>query len=379
MAGTDSGFSHFLPLLRPLDEEQARLVEILVAARGSEVSFEELRRQGIENPAVLAYELEIAGLPITHVQRQRAGGRASVVGLRLDATQPLEIPAPERPRYPEPPDAGAAAGAAAGAGAGGGGAAARRAGPRPPRDLAPGIAFALAALVLTVIVIALASGTGSDAGKGRKGGLARDDSHATGLTPAPNASTAPPSSAAARAHRKPSHASRPAPAPPLSPAARLQQAGHVLLAEGRYAAAIPQLRAAINASGESATSCSEPNTPACVAYAEALYDYGRALRLDNAHAAAEAVLRERRRIDSQQQAVQHELGLNRRQRGSAPTSRHPAHTRTPRATPAPKPAPTPHPITGGAPAPAPGASGTHAPASDSEGAGHSAPGGSTAQ
>ena len=102
MAATDSGFSEYLPLVRPLDEEQARLVEILVAARGSEVSFEELRSQGIENPAVLAYELEIAGLPISHVQGQSAGGRASAVGLRLDATLPLEIPSTGR--LPQPGD-----------------------------------------------------------------------------------------------------------------------------------------------------------------------------------------------------------------------------------------------------------------------------------
>jgi hypothetical protein len=100
-----------------------------------------------------------------------------------------------------------------------------------------------------------------------------------------------------------------------------------------------------------------------VAYAEALYDLGRALRLDNANAAAGAVLRERLRIDSQRSAVQHEIGLNRRPRRSAPASRPPAHAKTPHATPTPaptttpkrtpSPAPTAHPITGGAAAPAP--------------------------
>jgi hypothetical protein len=41
--------------LRPLDEQQARLVERLRAARGEPVSFDELRSEGIENPALLCY------------------------------------------------------------------------------------------------------------------------------------------------------------------------------------------------------------------------------------------------------------------------------------------------------------------------------------
>ncbi len=99
-----------------------------------------------------------------------------------------------------------------------------------------------------------------------------------------------------------------------------------------------------------------------MAYAEALYDLGRALRLDNANAAAGAVLRERLRIDSQRSAVQHEIGLNRHRHANAPASRQPAHAKTPHTTPTtptttpkrtPSAAPKAHPITGGAAAPAP--------------------------
>ncbi len=364
MAATDSGFNEYLPLVRPLDEEQARLVEILVAARGSEVSFEELRSRGIENPAVLAYELEIAGLPISHVQGRRAGGRASAVGLRLDATLPLEVPPQESSRKREPPQDGSAAGADA---AGNGGARRRTAAaPRPPRELASWIATGVAALVLIIIVVALASGSGSGSGKGRHVVSALAGSAAV-HSGQPASASVPAASAPAKPAHKSSHHTHPAtpvaPPPPLSHAAQLQQAGHVLLAEGRYSAAIPELRAAISAGGESAANCSEPTTPGCVAYAEALYDLGRALRLDNANAAAGAVLRERLRIDSQRSAVQHEIGLNHRPHTSAPASRPPAHAKTPHATPSPaptstpkrtpSPAPTAHPITGGAAAPAP--------------------------
>ena len=162
MAATDSGFSEYLPLVRPLDEEQARLVEILVAARGSEVSFEELRRRGIENPAVLAYELEIAGLPIAHVQRMRPGA----------ARARSACGSTPRCRWRSPPRKNAQSRAATrasrwtgveagNAGHAGNGAAASSIAPRPRRDLLPGIAIGLAAFVLVVIIVALASGTGS--------------------------------------------------------------------------------------------------------------------------------------------------------------------------------------------------------------------------
>jgi len=387
MAATDSGFSEGLPLVRPLDEEQARLVEILLAAGGSVVSFEELRAQGFENPAVLAYELEIAGLAITHVQRLRPGGRATSVGLRLDATLPLEVPSQEPAREREPL-AGMPPGASE-ALAGGDGARprVRRAGSAAPLGPRSGLLSALTAVVsavaLVVLVVTVMGGTGSPGKTHAKLPLA--GSGAGRATSTSSASAAARRSAAGRTARRASHASRgkgssEAQAPPLSRAARLQQAGHLLLAEGRYAAAIPELRAAISASGESARGCSEPSTPGCVAYAEALYDLGRALRLDNAPAAAGAILRERLRIDSQREAVRHELGLNRRRHASPPASRRPAHVRTRRGTAAPPPPAKHHPYTGGASAPVqtqPEA-GTGPPTSPSAGSEGSSPGGSTA-
>jgi tetratricopeptide (TPR) repeat protein len=68
--------------IEPRDDQQARLIERLQAAGGEPVDFEELRAIGIEHPAVLSYELEVAGLPI--VQARDATRRT----LALD--QPLE-------------------------------------------------------------------------------------------------------------------------------------------------------------------------------------------------------------------------------------------------------------------------------------------------
>jgi hypothetical protein len=48
-----------------LDQQQALLVDRLREADGAPVTFEELRRIGIENPALLCYELAAVGLPVT--------------------------------------------------------------------------------------------------------------------------------------------------------------------------------------------------------------------------------------------------------------------------------------------------------------------------
>src|SRR5262249_13460430 len=70
------------------------------------------------------------------------------------------------------------------------------------------------------------------------------------------------------------------PAAVYSSAATLQAQGHRLLDEGRYAAAIGDLHAALAASGQSAARCGAPGSEACLTYAYALYDLGRALRLN---------------------------------------------------------------------------------------------------
>jgi len=94
-------------------------------------------------------------------------------------------------------------------------------------------------------------------------------------------------------------------------AAALQATGHQQLADGRYGEAIGSLLAAIRASGQSPSGCTEPTTEACLTFAYALYDLGRALRLDGNPTAAVPVLRERLRIDNQRPVVEQELQLAR--------------------------------------------------------------------
>jgi hypothetical protein len=106
--------------------------------------------------------------------------------------------------------------------------------------------------------------------------------------------------------------SRPTPAPSRSAPAgeprQLEAEGHQLLGEERYVAAIAHLRAAVAKSGESAARCVEPNTEACLTYAYALFDLGRALRLHGDRSGAVAALGERLLINDQRGAVQEELG-----------------------------------------------------------------------
>ena len=346
MGATESQSGESFPLVRPLDDEQARLVEILRSAAGNDVSFEELRRRGIENPAVLAYELEIAGLPISHVHRPRPGGGPTSVGLRLDATVDATLDA-GRHRRGVHHARGDLAGAADSH---------RRSGPRerPRPGLLPVAVTAVAAFVLIVLVVALIDGTGNGGGTNQPAKLALEGSHATPSAPATHQGPAAPPPASHARHHPPrsSRAGRTEPAAPLSPAAKLALAGGQLLQEGRYAAAIPELRSALSASGESASSCTVPTGAGCVAYAEALYDLGRALRLDNAPAAAGAVLRARLQIDTQRAAVRHELGLNSKPQTRAPATRRSTHTTRPHGRTTTPAAPAkPQPNTGGAAAP----------------------------
>jgi hypothetical protein len=96
--------------------------------------------------------------------------------------------------------------------------------------------------------------------------------------------------------------------------AALEAEGHQLLGEERYTAAIGDLRRAVAASGESSARCAAPESEACLTYAYALFDLGRALRLNGDRSGAIAILSERLRINNQRAAVQEEL--NRATEGS---------------------------------------------------------------
>jgi tetratricopeptide (TPR) repeat protein len=145
-------------------------------------------------------------------------------------------------------------------------------------------------------------------------------------SPAPPVSTvtrsaAPPAASQSPPSQQPSSpraSQTPPPTPQAGPqaespavAAELQARGHQLLAAGSYASAVPALAAALRASGQSLAQCVEPASEACLTFAYALYDLGRALRLEGRHGEAVSVLSQRLRIDNQRPVVQRELELAR--------------------------------------------------------------------
>jgi len=284
--------------MKPRDELQARVIERLRAAHGAPVSFAELRGMGIENPALLGYELAAAGLPIE--QARETGGGA----LTLD-------PPPEQPEGDERPAADSSGAPVRGL----------RSLPRVhlrlPSGLHPsraGVVATVALIAVLAVVLALAlSGhhartTRLTADHQRQGSNRSPGSNARHLAPRVTSTptrevtrTAPP----APAQRAPSVAVSPA------AAASLEAEGHEMLAQGRYAQAIGALRGAIEASGGSVARCGEPTSEACLTYAYALYDLGSALRLDGDPSAAIPVLSKRLLINNQRAAVQVQLELAR--------------------------------------------------------------------
>ncbi len=195
----------------PADEQQAELVERLRAACGAPVSFQELRADGIEHPAILSYELELVGMPVARPHRWKAPGRFAAAGLRIeesDAAPTLELgtPAHARPRF-------------------------------------AGAAHRAALVATSALIMALAAGT------------------TLVLVDGPSAPRVSVASARARAERSVVSHARPRPAARTSAvpsvvarapsagasAAQLQAEGHQLLGEARYAAAIGDLRAALAA------------------------------------------------------------------------------------------------------------------------------------
>jgi hypothetical protein len=352
------------------------------------VSFDELRSLGIENPAVLCYELDLIGVPIARVNRYVAG-RAVPVGVRIDESVPADYALePKPPRWqlrlrrppseesqptttrPQPMSSalhlmrrrasevgrlaraqlesaraksahvagaedatlasakgarlasakGASVARAKGATLAGakGASVAREKGASLARAARPivtsagrhkgrtgVIAMAVVAVAVITIVLADQPGGGTSSGVARAGavrhpGGPRVASHraTSRYTPAPSPS-----------------------APPGEPS-QLEAEGHQLLGEERYRAAAADLIAAVGRSGESTARCLEPNTVACLTYAYALFDLGRALRLEGDRSGAVEALSERLRINDQRGAVQEELSKAREGGGtSAPASK----------------------------------------------------------
>jgi hypothetical protein len=315
---------------RELDELQARLVERLRAAGGEPVSFDELRAIGIENPALLCYELAAVGLPVTRTCSPGEGMPALSVRLEPrreeqpdaaatgDSPREPELEAPgapgSHPGSPQGPGVGARAMHASAATALGRLAMlAGRLGTE--HRLRPSRLIAVSALaIVTVAIVAMALGAQGRTVRTESGGARADASRPAPATVARQSPRASPPPAAATAPAPPAQSiGQPQAGEPASPvrAAALEAVGHRLLGEGSYAGAIPQLLAAVRTSGGSLAGCREPASDGCLTFAYALYDLGRALRLQGRHPEAITVLSQRLQIDNQRPVVQRELALAR--------------------------------------------------------------------
>ena len=379
----------------PLDEQQGQLLERLRAAGGAPVSFDELRAVGIENPALLCYELAAVGFPVTRTCSPGEGMPALSVRLEpereprasvqevsnspeaIDAESAIRPRLPPRPRVPprprphprarvpptahevrlprvlgwltrmpdtlrngqrpvevpltgvlawltrasaslhqlrEPLERSLAQSLAWLAAAGywfeqrlrRAGSAVRHA--RPAALIAIG---ALAVTFLAVVAIVLGNQAGNDATRLRAANVRTHSDRKTISTRSAKAGQAvpatPPSASASGVLAQLASGARTRTSPTKAEA--LETEGHQLLAGGNYASAIRQLSAAIETSGQSLGSCTEPASEACLTFAYALYDLGRALRLEGHHSEAITILSERLRIDNQRPTVQHELEL----------------------------------------------------------------------
>jgi hypothetical protein len=271
-----------------LDAQQAMLVEHLRRADGDAVTFEELRGVGIENPALICYELAAVGLPITHTSASAEGMPPLSVRLELEPDDPAGAdPPPVAPR-----------------------ASMRRPRIGPPRRRPVTVVAALVTVVAVAVAITfgeLDHRRASSAGRGRAAAqqLPRA-SHHTAPAQATIKVRQPQPSPPASGVTAPSQ-------PQLSPAiaVSLEAEGHQLLAEGSYPSAAAKLASAVRASRQSLARCREPASDACLTFAYALYDLGRALRLEGHRAEAVAVLNDRLSIDNQRETVQRELDLAR--------------------------------------------------------------------
>ncbi|MGH2902654.1 MAG: hypothetical protein ACRDK7_03565 [Solirubrobacteraceae bacterium] len=300
-----------------LEPQQATLLELLRSAAGAPLSFADLNAAGIEFPASVVSELELAGVAIERCVLQTDG--ASEMGVRLDPSRdphraPADLARQSRAGF-EPaavylrPSAGLVRRLLEGLSPRVVAlrvipSAARRT-PRALRDaldrrwLAPLALLAALGLVIALVLIALPG--------------SRPTSHAR-----VHARPAKPAvSATAHVNAPTRAASRAQPPTPVSPAlaAELQTSGHELLEAGRYAAAIQNLERAVTATGERLDDCLEPVSETCLTYAYALYDLGHALQLSGQPSAAVGILQRRLQIDNQRPVVQSELALARTQVG----------------------------------------------------------------
>lgn len=331
-----------------LEQQQTILLEALRRAEGAPVSHAALRDAGVEFPASVASELELAGIEIEHchltARPGQAGERAPALRLAPSRRQPAtglpfetwsestrslleqDIARSNEALATSAPTAHQDRRTQGKA---------RRAGARAPDTFAPPrppaigasrwlVAGALLAGVLAVIIIASLAG-GAEHGPRLSARLspstssrsshasrvaggsrheASDRSARAGAAAQGGKAKARPTTRAA-----PSRPTRPLPRTPVSAtlATNLEAQGHSLLETGSGSRAIPLLERALAATGERMGACLEPTGVACLEYAYALFDLGRA-RLERGEASAAAAILERRlQIDNQRPIVQAEL------------------------------------------------------------------------
>jgi hypothetical protein len=339
---------------------------------GSEpVSYAELREAGVELPATVISELELAGVRIERCHRKIRGQRR-VVGVRLvmpeagPQSEPPRGPQPEPPPEPEPePEPEPVPGPQRSLSPGRGrarvvaaeqmpasswspirvyrasaprafashalawvtSAGQRAQAARMPsmRMLAP-VALVIAAVIVAVLVLTGASGgsvhrrhlvAARPRSAARAGSSSRSVTRSTHTVTAATSSTPTPTTPTTATTTTPSTTTPSVPSTPVSAAlaTQLESQGHTLLESGQYSGAVPVLRRALAATGEQPGSCLEPSSTACLIYAYALYDLGRALRLSGNSAAAVPVLKARLHIDNQRSTVAAELQAARAQAG----------------------------------------------------------------
>src|SRR5207248_1947582 len=96
------------------DSQQARVLGILARRAGEPVTYDELRAAGIELPASLVSELELAGVEVVRCQTTDTAGRSvravrlpppvtSIAGLQEPAAEPPRSSPPLAPASSKPP------------------------------------------------------------------------------------------------------------------------------------------------------------------------------------------------------------------------------------------------------------------------------------
>jgi hypothetical protein len=290
--------------LAPRDRQQAVVVEMLRRAAGAPVTYAELHDAGIEFPASVVAELELAGVAVERRQVDARGARP-LTGVRLDPERdghstfaggaPENIPAGRRRQRSARPRARAGSAGRAPSG----------------RAIAGWLVGAAAVAVLAAAVAALVPG-------GRPQSHPATPRHAAPYhavaRPRASGSAPPVAGGATGARNRAPQARRPrarlrppTPRPNVAQAVALDLRGHGLLESGRYGAAIPVLRMTLTATGAQLAGCLHPASTACLTYAYALFDLGRALRLSGHPAAAVRLLQARLQIDDQRTVVALEL------------------------------------------------------------------------